>query len=318
MMMTTKAVEECRNLGSGEPLASVIICTRNRADSLARTLDSIVRSTRDINHDCWEVVIVDNGSVDGTRITIDSFKHILPLRSVFAPEPGLSNARNAGLVEARGSFIIWTDDDVIVGPQWLDSYLRAFKSFPDTLIFGADVCPTLEPGGDPRFVASVSRLPQLMAERRFPFGHSFGSGEPASFPYGANFAIRSDYQRLHLYDPRIGAGSSLGLLGEETIIIDRILEETATRGRWVVGGGVDHIIGPSRQSFEYIWKYYYSQGRTVAFGRTHSRSWSIDQLLNRLTLAFSAVRYMASDIVRAKYCPRYYASLAFWSGRCSL
>ena len=59
------------------PFVSVIICTRNRAASLARTLDSIVVAARHIC-DPWELLVVDNGSTDSTAATIDNFIEKLP------------------------------------------------------------------------------------------------------------------------------------------------------------------------------------------------------------------------------------------------
>ena len=76
-------------------------------------LQSIISAAKNVT-DPWELQIVDNGSTDATQSVIEEFKPSLPIYRTEAPVPGLSNARNVGIENARGQFIIWTDDDVIV------------------------------------------------------------------------------------------------------------------------------------------------------------------------------------------------------------
>ena len=68
----------------------------------------------------WELLIVDNGSTDHTSNIVTSFEDRLPVKRLWQPEPGLSNARNFGIRHAAGKYIIWTDDDVLLdtgGPR---------------------------------------------------------------------------------------------------------------------------------------------------------------------------------------------------------
>ena len=127
---------------TGQPLATVTICTRNRAASLARTLASIVEAARAVSED-WELLVVDNGSTDDTSEVVDGFAGCLPIHRILHSVPGLSNARNAGVAAARGRFIIWTDDDLTVDRAWLAAYLAAFRTWPDCAIFGGRAIPPL-------------------------------------------------------------------------------------------------------------------------------------------------------------------------------
>jgi glucosyl-dolichyl phosphate glucuronosyltransferase len=111
---------------------SVVVCTSNRAPQLAETLTSFTKLNIPTGT-TWEVVVVDNGCTDSTAEVIHSFESTLPLRRVYQPEPGISKARNAGVDAAQGKYLIWTDDDVHVQPNWLAAFLEAFKRWPEAV-----------------------------------------------------------------------------------------------------------------------------------------------------------------------------------------
>src|SRR6185437_14586745 len=122
---------------------TVAICTYNRARSLERALESIARMTVPSKTN-WELVVVNNNCTDETDRIIEKFATMLPLRREFEPRMGLSNARNRAIEAARGAYIVWTDDDVIVDRNWLDAYLEGFRRWPDGAIFGGKILPRFE------------------------------------------------------------------------------------------------------------------------------------------------------------------------------
>jgi glycosyltransferase involved in cell wall biosynthesis len=101
---------------------TVILCSYNRWVSLGKTLDSLAASkfTEPIE---WEVLVVDNNSTDQTRAVVEDFcrRHPGRFRYLFEPKQGLSYARNAGIRNARGDVMAFTDDDVTVDPSWLQN-----------------------------------------------------------------------------------------------------------------------------------------------------------------------------------------------------
>src|SRR5689334_13047707 len=105
--------------------ATILICTWNRADSLRRTLESLV-AMQPPAPGSWEVLVVNNNSSDDTDATVDGFRDRLPIRRITERAQGLSNARNAGARAAQGEYLVWTDDDVIVDRSWLTKYVEAF------------------------------------------------------------------------------------------------------------------------------------------------------------------------------------------------
>lgn len=99
---------------------TVIVCTYNRCRSLAKALESITASELP-NSVAWEVLVVDNNSNDQTREVVQDFcaRHPGRFRYLFEATQGLSHARNAGVQQARGDIIAFTDDDLTVEPTWL-------------------------------------------------------------------------------------------------------------------------------------------------------------------------------------------------------
>ena len=103
---------------------TVAICTWNRAHLLRQTLEQLtgVRIPDGLQ---WEVLVIDNNSTDDTQQVIRKFDEVLPIRSVMEAVPGQCNARNRALVESDSELILWTDDDVLVAPDWIEEFVRA-------------------------------------------------------------------------------------------------------------------------------------------------------------------------------------------------
>src|SRR4051794_36185516 len=99
-------------------MISLIISTRDRRSSLTGCLDRV--SQLDRPPDGWELVVVDNGSVDGTARWLESLRNARKgLIVVEEPEPGLARARNAGIAASSGEILAFTDDDCYVSPDFL-------------------------------------------------------------------------------------------------------------------------------------------------------------------------------------------------------
>jgi GT2 family glycosyltransferase len=103
---------------------SVVIATRDRADFLAQALTSL-----DAQRDPppFEVVVVDNGSRDGTAALVAerAARAPFPLRYAFVEEPNRGKARNAGVALATGEIVAFVDDDVWLPEGFLAAHARA-------------------------------------------------------------------------------------------------------------------------------------------------------------------------------------------------
>lgn len=111
---------------SRNPVLSAVVCTHNRADLLRQTLESLSRQTLD--HDSFEVVLIDDGSSDETREVARAFESKLPLRYSHQRNAGLASARNHGLFLACGDILLFLDDDV-AHPNLLETHCDSHRRF---------------------------------------------------------------------------------------------------------------------------------------------------------------------------------------------
>ena len=108
---------------------TVIVCTYNRCDDLAKSLESLAGSALPSTIS-WEVLVADNNSVDQTPKVVERLSHRYPgrFRYLFEPHPGKSYALNSAIREANGDVLAFMDDDVTVDPRWLDNLTSALRS----------------------------------------------------------------------------------------------------------------------------------------------------------------------------------------------
>src|SRR5207249_12236510 len=103
--------------------ASVVIPTRNRRATLTALLERVGPQTAGA-----EVVVVDNGSTDGTPELLRPLEAQGRLRVVHEPTPGATRARNAGARAARGDVLPFVDDDALPADSWLAALLAPFAN----------------------------------------------------------------------------------------------------------------------------------------------------------------------------------------------
>ncbi len=115
------------------PVISVLIPAYNRAWSLARAIDSVLRQSL---HE-FELIVVDDGSTDNTRAILEAYGD--SIRVLRQENAGVSAARNAGIRASSGEFVAFLDSD----DEWLPEKLRIqyafFENHPQVRI-----CQTLE------------------------------------------------------------------------------------------------------------------------------------------------------------------------------
>ena len=237
---------------------TVAVCTWNRAALLPAIFDRLAR-LRYAPGD-WEVVVVNNNSTDDTERVLDAFAGRLPLRRAFETKQGTSHARNAAVGQARGDYVVWTDDDVLVEADWLAAYARAVERHPEAAVFGGPIRPRFE-GTPPAWLSDAWQEVGPAFAARDLGGEPFKFGGKGDLPYGANYVVRAREQRRFPYDPALGRRLDGGALGEETAVIRAILAAGGT-GWWVPDASVEHWIPKERQTIRYLRSYYALQGKT--------------------------------------------------------
>jgi glycosyltransferase involved in cell wall biosynthesis len=211
---------------------TVVICTRDRPESLQRTLASLAAQS----DSGFDVLIVDNSRDGDIARSWDGFDG-LDIRCCHEPAPGLSRARNRGLSEVRNKFVAWIDDDEVADRDWVSWIKRglATQDRPDAV---AGVM----------FPAELETNAQVDFERYG--GHNRGRGlEPVrliaghpsgvdpfypipNFGSGGNMAFRTEALRsVGGFDTRLGAGT-LARAGEETRALSLLLDAGSTILHW--------------------------------------------------------------------------------------
>ncbi len=185
---------------------SIIICTRNRAESLRSTLASIAGITVPAG---WsvELLVVDNGSGDHTQAVVnEACTGQICTRYLNEPKPGLSLARNAGLNNARGEIILFTDDDVRVPLNWVVGMAGPIlKGIADAVAGGVSF--------PAKHNEALARLKLSTGGSWFALTEKLDRNHPARM-VGANMAFhRRVLDRIPGFDIELGAGA-LGFYDE--------------------------------------------------------------------------------------------------------
>jgi GT2 family glycosyltransferase len=129
------------------PRISVVVCTYNGA----RTLRECLAGLRDLDYPDYEVIVVNDGSTDGSAAIAGQF----PFRLVSTENRGLSRARNTGLELATGEIVAYIDDDAYPDPHWLRHLATTFRHSTHAGVGG----PNLQPHGDGWIAECVASAP---------------------------------------------------------------------------------------------------------------------------------------------------------------
>lgn len=104
---------------------SLIIATYNRLPEIRELLDSL--DSLDYPKADFEVIISDDGSKDGTKDYVKSLDSDLQIVYLFQQNKGPGEARNHGMIKARGSYFIYLDSDCMVPVHWLSAIDEAVE-----------------------------------------------------------------------------------------------------------------------------------------------------------------------------------------------
>jgi glycosyltransferase involved in cell wall biosynthesis len=116
------------------PFFSVIIPTYERPIEIGECLQAFTRLDYPVER--FEVVVVDDGSVQSIESVIEQFRKRLDVRLFAQKNTGPAGARNFGAAQAHGEFLAFTDDDCAPDMGWLRALASYFARTPDRLIGG--------------------------------------------------------------------------------------------------------------------------------------------------------------------------------------
>lgn len=112
--------------GASTRSVTVVIPTYNRRLLLKQCLDAIARQTYPVS--LFDVIVVDDGSKDGTEDFIREYSKDLKINFTFFKQQnsGPAAARNRGIQHAKGEIIAFTDDDCIPADNWIEEGVKLF------------------------------------------------------------------------------------------------------------------------------------------------------------------------------------------------
>lgn len=250
---------------------SIVICTQDRAQELQKTIQSLSRAMEQINGNV-ELLVVDNGA--GSQDVSRTLPPSPDARAIHEPTPGLYAARNRGMNEASGTWLIYLDDDVDIGPGWLRGLTQAVAEQPAAVMIGGRVIlslPNRVPDwlGEPLLPAlSCCDYPSDSLMREFDF--------PVEYPVGANFAVRRQtLLELGGFDWRLGRKGASLISAEETHLFFRL--KAQDEPLWYCREAVVyHRINPARLEKGFFRRRFLAAGRSHAILRRLLKAEGID------------------------------------------
>jgi GT2 family glycosyltransferase len=247
---------------------TVILCTRDRQHLLSGCLARLDDQTAP--PDDFDVLVVDNGSTDGTAGLLAEWAASDPARRRVVTEPvaGLSRARNTGIAAVAAArpdrdIVLFLDDDALAPRGWVAAHLNVYRQAPETAAAGGPVVLTW-PDGRPHWLG-----PQLEnwfsaldhGERPGPFPTDHG-------PFGTNMSLRcAVLDEVGGFTERLGRKGGSLLSSEEAELWRRL---------WAAGHAVAydpaalmlHQVGSARLSRRWLLRRGWAQGRSNARLRT--------------------------------------------------
>lgn len=237
---------------------TIILCTYNRWQSLAKALESVAGSCLPESIQ-WEVLVVDNNSTDRTREIVEGFCSRYPgrFRYLFEPRPGKSHALNTGIRDARGEILAFMDDDVRVEPTWLANLTTVLYE-GEYAGAGGRVLPDWN-CTPPEWLPRVDCLAQgpLVV---FDLGSEFRPlHEP---PVGTNMAFRKAmFDKYGAFRADLGPRPGNEIRGEDTEFASRLLD-AGERLRYVPSAVVYHPVPQYRLRKKYFLEWWFDKSRT--------------------------------------------------------
>lgn len=183
-----------------KPLVSVIMPVYNGADYIGRAIESVLAQ----DYPNFEIVIVDDGSTDNTRQVIQGY-HDERIRYFRQENSGVSSARNFGIRNAAGPYIMPLDADDMMAPAFITKHLREFEKHPDADLVYSDVL-LIDEGGNP---IRVIKEPEYR-DRTHLIRDLFRAGHPiVPFRLGIR---RSVFDTIGFYDETLLVGEDYDMM----------------------------------------------------------------------------------------------------------
>lgn len=249
---------------------SIIIPTYDRDRILGNALNSINRQK--VDYDLFEVIVVDNGSIDNTKLVCSEFQRNnenIIFSYLYDEEPGLLTGRHAGASQAKGEVLCFIDDDVELSSTWLSTIMEVMQNELEIMVLTGPNMPKFE-----------SYPPEWLKWffNTTPYGGKMcgwlslldlGSDKieiDPNFVWGLNFIVRkSAFIELGGFHPDIVPAQLQKLQGDGETGLTLKAKDKGLKALYHPGVMLYHNVPASRMTYEYFDKRSFYQGVCDSF-----------------------------------------------------
>jgi hypothetical protein len=239
---------------------TVVVCTHNRVAYLRRALESLAAQSLDPG--ALDVVVVDNGSSDGTALYLDDAVRCgARLQVVREDELGLSHARNAGIAVAQTPWIAFLDDDAVAARRWAEGIVARFATAPTRIgAVGGPIAPLWE-GPRPAWLTDYL-LGYYSVLDLGDTAHAMG---PDRIVFGGNAAYSAGALRaVGGFDVELGRKGANSLLSNEELSLQRCIDGLGLERWYDPRVRIDHPVHAERVNQRWLLRRAYWQGASDA------------------------------------------------------
>ncbi|MEG1879843.1 MAG: glycosyltransferase [Oscillospiraceae bacterium] len=165
-----------------EKSLSLIICTKGESETLSTCIAAAMHQTCAVNN--YEILVVNN-ALNFKSLNDNKYENV---RYINAPIPGISYARNVGMWNSKGEYLLYIDDDAISDVGLVSSMIQAFAENPTAGVIGGEIILKIPPDVPADFVGKDAGL---WSEFRIKEEGCTRVQNSDGFPYGANFCVRA-------------------------------------------------------------------------------------------------------------------------------
>ena len=158
------------------PEVSVIVPVYNGAATIDACLESLLN--QNYPADCFEIMVVENGSTDNTSEIVESYPEV---RLLHSPQRGPGQARNYGVSQSKADIIAFTDADCVADPSWLTELMKGYCD-PDVGGIGGKIIAYCH--------AEITLVERFSCEHSPLINFISGDGEFLPHLYTANASFR--------------------------------------------------------------------------------------------------------------------------------
>lgn len=233
------------------PDISVIICTYNRERYLPEAMQSL--ADQDFHKARFEVIVVDNNSKDDTEKVCKEFissHHECLLYYYNETQQGSSPARNKGAKHAKGSLLIFMDDDAIAEKDFLKNAWKFHLSNPGIHGFGGRIIARYIPA-EPKWMSHyVSAL-----VGNFDYARHITEFKPNKYPLESNMAVtKNAYDEIGGFDVALPGVKGTLRIGSEGKDLYFRLKQKGYKVFYIPDMIVYHVVEVSKLNYEYLYR----------------------------------------------------------------